>query len=77
MKIWNAGDKSQACCDTCKSVVATTFDIHNVQIASSGVVVEEIMAAACDQCGAVVAIPPQSMTAIQSVIKMAVDNRPL
>jgi hypothetical protein len=74
MKVWIAGDKSQACCDNCKSVVPTTFGIHDVQIASSGAVVEEIMAAACDQCGAVVAIPPQSTPAIRAVVKAAMER---
>lgn len=72
MTVWNAGDKSRACCDNCKAVVPTTFGIHDVQIASNGAVVEEIMAAACDRCGTVVAIPPQSMPAIRSVTRMAV-----
>ncbi|MCS4089166.1 hypothetical protein [Rhizobium sp. BK176] len=77
MKVWNAGDKSSACCDSCKAVVQTTFGIHDVQLESSGAVVEQIMAAACDQCGEVVAIPPQSTLAIQAVIRTALDSRPL
>jgi ferredoxin len=77
MKVWNAGDKSKAGCETCKAVVPTTFGIHDVKLEASGAIVEQIMAASCDQCGEVVAIPPQSTPAVRAVIRTALDSSPL
>lgn len=65
MKIWYAGDKSKALCEKCQKVVATTFGYHDVPFESGIGVAKQIMAATCDECGTVVAIPPQSTPAIR------------
>ncbi|NTG00784.1 hypothetical protein G6L33_11100 [Agrobacterium rhizogenes] len=65
MKIWYAGDKSKALCEKCRKVVTTTFGYHDVPFESGIGVAKEIMAATCDECGTVVAIPPQSTPAIR------------
>lgn len=66
MKLWKEGEKSQAYCKDCRSVVSTTFGIHDVEIAAHGIIADGIMAAACDQCGEVIAIPPQSTPSIKA-----------
>ncbi|WP_368517315.1 hypothetical protein [Rhizobium sp.] len=75
MKIWYAGDKSKALCEKCRKVVATTFDYHDVPFESGIGVAKQIMAATCDECGTVVAIPPQSTPAIRVAREIA--SRPL
>ncbi len=75
MKIWYAGDKSKALCENCRKVVATTFDYHDVPFESGIGVAKQIMAATCDECGTVVAIPPQSTPAIRVAREIA--SRPL
>lgn len=65
MKIWYAGDRSKALCEKCRKVVTTTFNYHNVPLESGSGVAKQIMAATCDECGTVVAIPPQSTPAIR------------
>ncbi|HBF31538.1 hypothetical protein [Rhizobium sp.] len=66
MKFWYAGDKSKALCETCGKLVSTTFNYHDVPFESGGGVAKQIMAATCDECQTVVAIPPQSTPAIRS-----------
>ncbi|RWX27252.1 hypothetical protein EHH54_33890 [Rhizobium leguminosarum] len=75
MKIWYSGNKSKALCETCRKVVATTFDYHDVPFESGIGVAKQIMAATCDECGTVVAIPPQSTPAIRVAREIA--SRPL
>ncbi|MFC5760410.1 hypothetical protein [Rhizobium sp. GCM10022189] len=71
MKIWYAGDRSEALCETCRKVVTTTFGYHDVPFESGLAVAREIMAATCDECGTVVAIPPQSTPAIRTARDIA------
>lgn len=66
MKAWNAGDHSKAICATCEAVVSTTFDHHDVSFESGRAVAKGILAATCDGCGQLVAIPPQSTPAIRA-----------
>lgn len=65
MRIWYSGDKSKALCETCKKVVTTTFGYHDVPFESGIGIVKEMMSASCDECGCIVAIPPQSTPAIR------------
>ncbi|MBY3528897.1 hypothetical protein HFN72_23510 [Rhizobium laguerreae] len=75
MKIWYAGDKSKALCEKCRKVVTTTFGYHDVPFESGIGVAKQIMAATCDECGTVVAIPPQSTPAIRVAREIA--SKPL
>lgn len=71
MKVWYTGDKSKALCENCRKVVTTTFDYHDVPFESGIGVAKNIMAATCDECGIVVAIPPQSTPAIRDAREIA------
>lgn len=68
MKIWQAGDSSKAICEKCQKVVTTTFNLHDLPFRSGIGTVQQIMAGACDECGSVVSIPPQSTPAIQAEV---------
>lgn len=70
MKIYEAGEKSQAICEHCKSLVPTTFKYRDVPFDDGSGSVKDILVAVCDNCDAVVAIPAQSTPAI----KRARDN---
>lgn len=59
------GDKGQAICEDCAKWVSTTFDSRTVPFTDGRGEVKEILVAVCDECGAVVATPPQSTPAIR------------
>ena len=57
---YSVGDKSKAICYRCKKVVSTTFDHRDVPLDDGSGEAKGILAAVCDACDAVVAIPAQS-----------------
>ncbi|MGY6570825.1 MAG: hypothetical protein ACXIVE_17680 [Salinarimonas sp.] len=65
MKLYEAGDKSKAICEHCKSLVPTTFMYRDVPFDDGSGVVKDILVAVCDICDKVVAIPAQSTPAIK------------
>lgn len=65
MQLYEAGDKSEAICEHCKSLVPTTFMYRDVPFDDGSGIVKDILVAVCDICGAVVAIPAQSTPAIR------------
>lgn len=64
-KIYNPGDKSRAICGQCAQLVTTTFVYRNVPFDDGQGEARNILVAACDTCGQVVAIPAQSTPAIR------------
>lgn len=73
MRIWHAGDRSKALCEHCRKIVATTFGYHDVPFESGRGVARQIMAASCDECGMVLAIPPQSTPTIRDARELATE----
>ena len=71
--IYTAGDKGRAICEACAKVVATTFAYRDVAFDDGSGVVRDILAAVCDACDAVVAVPAQSTPAIQRARKAGQD----
>lgn len=65
MKLYKPGEKSRAICTSCKKLVCTTFAYRDVPFDDGEGEVKDILAAVCDECGAVVAIPAQSTPAIR------------
>jgi hypothetical protein len=65
MKLYSAGDKSKAICETCQELVETTFLYRDVPFDDGSGMVKDILASVCDRCGEVVAIPAQSLPAIR------------
>lgn len=65
MQLYEAGDKSKAICEHCKSLVPTTFMYRDVPFDDGSGIVKDILVAVCDICDAVVAIPAQSTPAIR------------
>lgn len=65
MQLYEAGDKSKAICEHCKSLVPTTFMYRDVPFGDGSGIVKDILVAVCDICDAVVAIPAQSTPAIR------------
>ncbi|MDD9724579.1 hypothetical protein PVV74_03830 [Roseovarius sp. SK2] len=65
MKLYSAGDKSKAICETCQDMVETTFLYRDVPFDDGTGKVKDILASVCGRCGDVVAIPAQSLPAIR------------
>ena len=74
MKFYSAGDKGKAICDACKKIVTTTFAYRDVPFNDRPGVVKDILAAQCDECGSVIAIPPQSTPAIKAARETATKS---
>lgn len=64
MAEFKESDKSRAICSHCERVVRTTFVYRDVPFDDGLGTVPDILAAVCDECGAVAAIPAQSTAAI-------------
>lgn len=65
IKLHAPGDKSRAICPHCSKVVSTTFLYRDVPFDDGSGTVKGILAAVCDNCHSVVAIPAQSTPAIR------------
>lgn len=65
MKLYQPGDKSKAVCSKCGKLVSTTFAYRDVPFDDGSGVVKGILAAVCDECQYVVAVPSQSTPAIR------------
>lgn len=72
MTFYNEGDKSQAICEDCVSVVDTTFQRRNVPFDDGYGVVQNVLVAVCDICDRVVAVPAQSTPAIKAARELPV-----
>jgi hypothetical protein len=68
MKIYTEGEKSKGLCQVCKKLVPTTFKESTVALSSGKGNVEGILAAKCDHCDHVVAIPQQSAPRIKETL---------
>ena len=64
MRLYREGDKSAGICETCKCRVSTTMTYRDYRPTGWDVAVPDVMVASCDQCGAVVGVPHQSMAKI-------------
>jgi hypothetical protein len=60
MHLYREGDRSEAICPACEKRVTTRFEVRTVRLAESGIDVRGVLAAVCDECGAVAALPAQS-----------------
>lgn len=65
MNILKVGDKIEAICQDCKSLVNTTFKLRDVPFSDGSGIVKNILTGVCDQCGRVITIPNQSTPAIK------------
>jgi len=63
MQFYQAGDKSKAICEDCGDVVTTTFAYRDIPFDGGRGVATSILAAVCDRCNRVVALPAQSTPA--------------
>ncbi|MBK5946494.1 hypothetical protein CCR83_08635 [Rhodobacter veldkampii DSM 11550] len=71
MKLYFPGEKSRAICEDCGRLVTTTFGYHDVPFSDGKGLAKGILAATCDDCGAVVAVPAQSTPAIAKAREQA------
>ncbi|HYI71205.1 MAG TPA: hypothetical protein VEX87_15730 [Skermanella sp.] len=70
MKIYLEADKGRAMCEN-DGLVTTTFTIRDVSFRDGSGLVSNILVAVCDDCGEVVAIPPQSSLEIKAALEKA------
>jgi hypothetical protein len=71
MRLYQPGDTSKAICPHCGRLVSTTFAYRDVPFDDGSGTVKGILAAVCDECEAVVAIPAQSTPAIRRAREVA------
>ena len=60
MHLYREGDQSEAICHACRRRVGTRFAVRTVRLPETGIEVHDVLAAVCDECGGVAAIPAQS-----------------
>ena len=65
MKLYEDGKKSKAICNHCKQLVSTTFLRRHMPFSDGKGEVKNILAAVCDVCDQVAAVPAQSTPAIR------------
>lgn len=75
MKTWTVGEKSKAICDDCGKLVSTTFGIHTLPTQTDRIIVNDVMAATCDECGTVVAIPAISEATVRQALAAHVASQ--
>jgi uncharacterized OB-fold protein len=66
---FNSGDKSKAICESCKSIVPTTFFYRNYILPDVNITIPNILQGYCDRCGEVVSLPHQSTYQIKETIE--------
>ncbi|MGP6090021.1 hypothetical protein [Antarctobacter jejuensis] len=71
MKLYKVGEKSKAICEDCGALVSTTFAYRNVPFDDGKGEVKDVLAAVCDQCDRVVALPAQSTPAVRRAREIA------
>lgn len=62
---YKENDQSKAVCSHCERLVTTTFQYRNVPFSDTKEVANNILAAVCNECDSVVAIPAQSTNEIK------------
>jgi len=67
MKLYKAGEKSKAVCESCKHLRSTTFQERDVPLSSGKGLVPNVLVAVCDHCDHIVSVPQQSVPRIQEI----------
>jgi hypothetical protein len=73
MHLYKEGDRSEAMCPHCKRRVSTRFAVRTVPLVDSGVQVPCVLAAVCDVCDQVVALPAQSAPKLKEALERKKD----
>lgn len=71
MKLYRSGEKSRAICHVCEALTDTTFRYCDVPFSDGSGVASNVLAAVCDGCGNVVALPAQSTPAVKAARETA------
>ncbi|PIR22898.1 MAG: hypothetical protein COV44_05530 [Deltaproteobacteria bacterium CG11_big_fil_rev_8_21_14_0_20_45_16] len=77
-RFYHEGEKSNGICKSCRTEVTTTFKSTTLALASGKGKVQGVLAAVCDDCGKVVAVPQQSAPRIREALfgkKLSVEVR--
>lgn len=74
MTSYKPGNKSRAVCQNCETLVTTTFALRDVPFSDGSGTMPGILAAVCDLCGSVVAIPAQSTSEIAAALAEGVSS---
>jgi len=75
MKLYQAGDRSAAVCEHCKSRVAVRMEYRDYTPTGWEVTVPDVLVGVCERCGRVVSIPHQSTPKINEHRKAEDDAR--
>lgn len=71
MTRYKPGDKSRAVCESCESVVDTTFVVRDVSFDDGVGLAKDVLVAVCNCCNDTVAIPAQSVITIAEARRLA------
>lgn len=66
--IYREGETGHALCETCKSMVATTFVRRDVPLSDRSDIVKDVLVGVCDTCDSVVTMPHQSVPRVKQTI---------
>lgn len=74
MHLYREGEFSEGICAHCKALVATRFQVRTVHLHESGIDVPGVLAAVCEECGEIVALPAQSTPRIREAKQRRKDE---
>lgn len=63
----NVGDKGQAICEDCEKLVETTYQIRDIPLSDSRIIVPNLLVGVCNSCDKTVSIPAQNTAKIKEV----------
>jgi len=71
MKPYQEGEKLKAMCEGCRDLVQATFAYRDVPFENGPGIVKNVLAAVCDECDRVVALPAQATPAVRRALRKA------
>lgn len=74
MRLYIKDDTTKVVCSKCEDIVTATFGYHNVPFSDGLGVVKGILAATCNKCEQIVAIPQQSIPKIRESRAKALNS---
>lgn len=63
------GSKSKAICETCSSIVDTTFKLRDIKLSDGSKVIKDLIVGVCDNCDETVSIPSTQTPKIKEALE--------
>ncbi|MBU6367923.1 MAG: hypothetical protein KJT01_17040 [Gemmatimonadetes bacterium] len=71
LKIWRAGERSEALCERCRGWRDTEFQYRTVPLAASRKRVDDVLVGVCLACDGIASIPQQSAARLRAIAAAA------